>query len=131
MHRFQPVVDGLKGDVRIRALDGGDNGAQPRISTNAALGARRGKPRLGAFADQGALKLGSGAQNLKRELALRGCSVDRVMNGTEERALGHALQHACKDRPRTISARGLFFMYLSTARGFQGLRLGQLGLILS
>ena len=45
-------------------------------------------------------------------------------------ALGYAFQHPRQHRPRTIAARGLFFMDLGAARGFQGLRLGQGGLIL-
>ncbi|VVT00141.1 hypothetical protein RV420_230025 [Roseovarius sp. EC-SD190] len=45
-------------------------------------------------------------------------------------AFADALQYPRKHRPRTIAARGLFFMDLGAARRFQGLRLGQGGLIL-
>lgn len=102
------------------------------------------------------IELGRSAQDLQRDLALRGSGVDRVLNGTKERTLGlrpldhlqqmrqgsreavnphdhqrvalaGALLHPHKYRPRTIAARGLFFMDLGAACGFQGLRLGQGG----
>ena len=134
-------------------------GSQTRVPTDASLGAGAGQARFGTLTDQRAFELGCRAQDLQGEFALRGRSVDRVLNGAKERALrlkpldhlqemrqrsrqtinshdnqrvalGHALQHARKDRPRTISARGLFFMDLGATRGFPGLRLGQGGLIL-
>ena len=46
-------------------------------------------------------------------------------------ALADAFQHPRKHRSRTIAARGLLLVDLDAARGFQGLRLGQVGLILS
>ena len=90
-------------------------------------------PALVPFPDQRPLELGRGAQNLQRELALRGSGVDRVLNGTKERPLGlqpfdhlekvrqrpcepvdpydnqrvalaNALQQAGKHRPGTIAA---------------------------
>jgi len=134
-------------------------GPQSGVSAHAALCACAGQASLRPFPDQGALELGRSAQDLQRELALRGSGVDRVLNGTKERTLGlqpldhlqqmrqgsreavnphddqrvalaDALQHPPKHRPRTIAARGLFFMDLGAACGFQGLRLGQGGLIL-
>ena len=45
-------------------------------------------------------------------------------------AFADPFQHTGQHGSGTISARGLFLMYLSTARGFQGLRLGQGGPIL-
>ena len=63
-------------------------GSQPRVPAHAALGARAGKPGLGAFPDQGALKLRRSAQDLQRELALRGCGIDRILNRAKESAFG-------------------------------------------
>jgi hypothetical protein len=134
-------------------------GAQARIAANPAFGACAGQPGLGAFADQGALELGRGAQDLQGELALRGGRVDRVHERAEEGALrlqpldhlqqmrqrprqtvdahddqrvalADPLQHPRQHGPRAVPARGLLLMDLGAARGFQGLRLGQGGLIL-
>jgi hypothetical protein len=108
-------------------------GPQSGVPADPALGAGARQPRLGTFADQRPLELGRGAQNLQRELALRGSGVYRVLNGTKLRPLGlqpfdhlqqmrqrprkpvdpndnqrvalaNALQHAGKHRPRTIAA---------------------------
>ena len=124
-----------------------------------AFGSCAGQPGLGAFADQGALELSGGAQDLEGELALRGGRVDRVHERAEEGAfrlqpldhfqqmrkrprqtvdahhhqrvaLGDPLEHAGQHGPRAVSARSLLFMDICAARGFQGLRLGQGGLIL-
>ena len=76
---------------------------QSWVPADPALGTGARQPGLGAFADQGALELGRGAQNLQRELALRGSGVDRVLNGTEEGALGlQPLDHLqqMRQRPR-------------------------------
>ena len=53
-------------------------GAKSTVAADAPHRARRRKPCLGAFADQSVFKLGRGAQDLKRELALRRGSVDRI-----------------------------------------------------
>ena len=45
-------------------------------------------------------------------------------------ALADPLQHARQHGPRAVPARGLLLMDLDAACGFQGLRLGQGGLIL-
>jgi len=58
--------------------------AQARIAANPAFGSCAGQAGLGAFADQGALKLSCGAQDLKGELALRGGRVDRIGERSEE-----------------------------------------------
>ena len=133
-------------------------GAQARVTADPAFGPCAGQSGLGAFADQGALELSGGAQDLESEFALRGGRVDRVHERAEEGALGFqpldhlqqmregsretvdphddqrvaladAFQHPRKHRSRTIAARGLLLVNLDAARGFQGLRLGQGGLI--
>jgi hypothetical protein len=53
-------------------------GAKARIAVNPAFGTCACQPDLGAFADQGALEFGGGAQDLQGELALWGGRVDRV-----------------------------------------------------
>jgi hypothetical protein len=55
-------------------------GPQSRVPADPALGTGARQPRLGTFADQRPLELGRGAQNLQRELALRGSGVDRVLS---------------------------------------------------
>ncbi len=131
-------------------------GAQARVAADPALAARRGQPRLGAFADQGALELRRGAQDLQGELALRRGRVDRIGKRAEESAFGlqpldhlqqvrqrprqpvdahddqrvaiaDPFQHAGQHRPGAVSARGLLLVDLDAAHRFHGLRLGQGG----
>ena len=119
-------------------------GTQARIAANPALGSRACQPGLGALADQRPFELGRGPQDLEGELALRGCRIDRVLQRTEEGALGlqpldqfqqmrqrsrqpvdphdhqrialaDPLQHPGQHRPRTVAARGLLFMDLGAA----------------
>ena len=128
---------------------------QARVAADPPLGPRAGQSGLCALADQGALELGRSAQDLQCKFPLRGCRVDRVLDGAEEGALG--LQRSItssrcdSDRAsrsiRTTTSvsplatrsstrastgrrdcrRGVFFKDLDTTRRFQGLRLGQGG----
>ena len=81
----------------------------------------------GQRAEEGAL----GLQPLDHLQQMRQRSRQAVDPHDDQRvALADPLQHPRQHRPRAIAARGLFFMDLGAARGFQGLRLGQGGLIL-
>jgi len=134
-------------------------GAQARIAANPAFSFCARQPGLGALADQGPLELGRSTQDLQGELALRRGRVDRIGQRSEEGTLGlqpfdhleevgerprqpvdahhdqrialaDPFQHPRQNGPRAVPARGQLLVDLDAACGFQGLRLGQGGLIL-
>ena len=51
-------------------------------------------------------------------------------NDDQRVALADPFQHTSQNRPRAVPARGLLLVDFGAACGFQGLRLGQGGLIL-
>jgi hypothetical protein len=71
------VAPGLPGLVH-RAHGGGGAEAQPRIAADAAALAGGLQAGLGALADQRALELGDGAEDLQGEAALRAGGVDGI-----------------------------------------------------
>jgi len=111
---------------------------QAGIAADSTAAARRLQAGLGPLGNQGALKLGDGAQHLQREHALGRCGVDRVAQAAKMRPgrfqpldhgqqvadrAGEAIQpnhnqglpaadvaqQACQHRPAAVSAGGVLF----------------------